>query len=79
MVKLGKILGRLFRLGLSLLLMLLGLGVLINPAPIPGTSRETSIVIAIILIAIGGALYKIIGIQAETRVKAKAWKEVMEE
>lgn len=52
---------------------------LFNPTPMPGLDRNTTTAIAIFLIAIGGALYRILGIRAETRVRAKAWREVMDE
>lgn len=77
--KLKRVLVGLFRLGLSLFLMLLGMGIFINPAPIPGTDRNVSSLIGILVIGFGGALYKIIGIQAETRIRARTWREEMEE
>ena len=76
---LKKTLRNIFNLLFSVFLFLLGLGMLITPTSMPGTDRNTTTAIAIVIMAIGGALYKILGIRAETRVQAKAWREVMEE
>jgi len=79
MNKLEIFLVRIFKLVISLFLILLGLGVFLNPTPMPGTDRQTSAVIGLVLIGIGGALYKIIGIQAEARIRAREWKKVLKE
>ncbi len=70
---------RLFNLLFSWGLIFVGGALLISPTPIPGTDLGTSKIIAFVVLVIGLALSKIIGIQAHERIRARAWKEVMQE
>lgn len=70
-----RVMKDLAKIGLSILLILMGIGVYINPTPIPGTDKLTTSIIAILLIGFGGALYKIMGIRADERVRERVRRE----
>ena len=80
--KVFKMLKTLLKISMSLLsllfcyaLVLLGLGMMFTPAPMPGVSREIQAIVGLILVGIGGALLKIRDIKDRARITARVYKE----
>jgi hypothetical protein len=68
----------LVRLGIVILLILVGGGMIFSTTPMPGVSRGTTLIIGVILIAIGVAIWEISVKRGKTIVEAETWKKVME-